>query len=264
MPHAHVNGIKMYYEIHGQGQPIILLQGFTRNTLNWRHMAESLQKKYQVILLDNRGSGRTQHPSPPYSMAMMAKDVAELLKTLGIKTGFFVGHSMGGAILQQLCIDYPELVKKAVICSSFAQLPYPCIMQMDAVSEMALAGVAPEFIFQTVLPGLFSSQCLSIEGNPEKIIQSMLHDPYLQKPEGYIGQVEALKAFNSTDNLSDIECPCLIVVGENDLCTPLSCSILLQTKIKMAQLKVIPQQGHMINEEVPDQLCQEIQAFLDS
>ena len=46
MPHAHVNGIKMYYELHGQGQPLILLQGFTRNLLNWRHMAESLQKKY--------------------------------------------------------------------------------------------------------------------------------------------------------------------------------------------------------------------------
>ncbi|MCX6986942.1 MAG: alpha/beta hydrolase [Chlamydiae bacterium] len=261
MPHVHANGINMYYEVHGEGKPLILIQGFTRNTLNWRYVLDLLKGKYQVILIDNRGSGRTQHPSPPYSMQMMAKDIAELLQTIGIETGFFVGHSMGGAILQQLCIDYPKMVKKAIICSSFAQVPYTSLMQIDSISQMAVGGVAPEFIFQSVLPGLFSSQFLSQNGNTEKVIQQMLHDPYPQQTEGFLGQAEALKNFNITNELGRIECPCLILVGENDLFTPVSYSKLLKEKIKMAHMKIIPQQGHMINEEVPDQLSKEIEAF---
>lgn len=264
MSYAQVNGIKLYYEIHGQGEPLVLVQGFTRNALGWAPVVEILKKSYQVVIFDNRGSGRTQHPTPPYNIDLMAKDLAVLLDTLGIKQAFFVGHSMGGAIVQQLCIDYPEKVKKAVLCSSFAKVPYPSAMQIDTVCEMALAGLPQPFIFQTVLPWLFSSSCLAMKGNAEKIIESMVNDPYPQKPEGYMGQGDALKRFDSTDKLSLIQCPCLILVGEDDLYTPLSCSKVLQEKIKMAQMKIVPHQGHMVNEEMPELLCHEIKAFLSS
>jgi pimeloyl-ACP methyl ester carboxylesterase len=197
-------------------------------------------------------------------MALLAKDVSALLSALGIQQASFVGHSMGGAIVQQICIDYPEKVKKAVICSSFAKVPYTSAMQIDTVIEMALAGVPEEFIFQTVLPWLFSSNCLAIKGNPEKIIKKMVNDPYPQKPEGYLGQGEALKNFDSTDKLSKIRCPCLIIVGEDDLYAPISCSKAMKEKIQMAQMKIVPHQGHMITEEIPEMLCNEIKAFLSS
>lgn len=264
MAFAHVNGIKMYYEIIGEGKPLVLIQGFTRNSLTWNAVLELLKDSYQLILMDNRGSGRTQHPAPPYTIDLMAKDTVELLNTLGIQEAFFLGHSMGGAIVQQICIDYPEKVKKAVLCSTASKIPFTSLMQIDTVSEMALAGVPMEFIFQVVLPRLFSSDCLEKKNNPEKIIEMMMKDPYPQLPEGYLGQGEALKTFNCTDKLSMIRCPTLIIVGEDDLYTPLSCSKELKEKIKMAQMKIVPHQGHMINEEMPELLCSEVKAFLSS
>ena len=137
-------------------------------------------------------------------------------------------------------------------------------MQIDTVSDMARAEVPREFIFQTILPWLFSSNCLEREGAQEHLIKAMINDPYPQKPEGYLGQGAALKSYNSIDQLAKIKNPCLILVGEDDLYTPISCSSLLKEKIKMAQMKIIPHQGHMITEEVPEVLCNEIKAFLTS
>jgi len=262
MPYAHVNGIKMYYEIHGTGNPLVMVQGFTRNTLGFSKLADCLKDQYQVILFDNRGSGRSQHPSPPYSIEMMTKDLALLLETLKIEKAYFFGHSMGGAIVEQYCINYPLQIEKAIICSSFAKVPYNALMQIDTIAEMALAGVPQEFIFQTVLPWLFSSKYLEQKNAPENIIKKMMNDPFPQKPEGYMGQGEALKHFDISNQLESIEAPCLIIVGEDDLYTPVSCSKVISEKIKKAQLKIIPQQGHMICEEIPEMLCNEIKAFL--
>jgi len=264
MPYANINGIKIYYEVHGEGPSLVLLQGFTRNTLMWNPIVEILKKEYQLILMDNRGSGRSQHPSPPYSIEMMAKDTTSLLDSLNIKEALFLGHSMGGAIALQISIDSPERVKKAIICSSFAKVPETSLMQIDIVSNMAEAGIPRELILQMVLPWHFSSKCLEASGAQEHLIKAMLKDPYPQKPEGFLGQGEALKSYNIVDKISQINCPFLIIVGEDDLYTPISCSKLLKEKIKMAQMKIIPHQGHMITEEVPELLCNEIKAFLTS
>ena len=88
MPYANINGIKLYYEMHGEGPSLVLIQGFTRNTLMWNPIVEILKNNYRLILMDNRGSGRSQHPSPPYSIEMMAKDTTSLLDCLNIKESF--------------------------------------------------------------------------------------------------------------------------------------------------------------------------------
>ena len=264
MPYTSVNGIKIYYEVHGTGHPLLMIQGFTRNSLCWQPMIEKLKDKYQIIILDNRGSGRSQHPSPPYNMDMLAKDVVELLKTLNIPKVSIFGHSMGGAIAMQLCLDHPDLVEKIIICSSFAKVPYTSLMQIDTFAQMAIADVPIEFIYEIALPWLFSSKCLEIPGHPEMIIEKMVKDPHPQEPEGYMGQGEALKQFDISSRLSEIKKPCLIMVGKEDLYAPVSCSEFMKENIEKAQMKIIPHQGHMVNEEFPELICHEIQTFLGS
>ena len=264
MPYAEVNGIKMYYEIHGEGFPLVLIQGFTRNLHNWDALVDKLKKEFKLILLDNRGSGRTQHPSPPYSIKMMAQDISELLSKLDIQKAYIVGHSMGGAIAQQLCIDYPQLVEKVIICSSFPKVPYTSLMQIDTILDMAKAEIPEEFIYRTVLPWLYSSTCLQNEKIQEHIIQKMINDPNQQQVEGFLGQAEALKSFDSAQDLSKIECPSLILTGEVDLYAPIGLSQEMKDKIKKAQLRVYPQQGHMIIEEIPDAIASDIVDFLSA
>ncbi|NDD58518.1 MAG: alpha/beta hydrolase [Chlamydiae bacterium] len=262
MPFAQINGINMYYEIHGEGAPVVLIQGFTRNTLNWKLVLENLQKSFQVLVFDNRGSGRTDHPSQPYSIEMMSTDLSILMEHLHIPQACIVGHSMGGAIVQQFCADNPEKVKKAVICSSFCKVPYCSLMQIDTIIRMTELKVPKECIYRNVLPWLYSNQLLENPGFIEHVLNLMLHDPFPQNMDGFIGQGAALKSFNFTNQLHKIANPCLILVGENDLYAPVSSSLQLHQKITKAQMKIFPHQGHMINEEIPEQLCYEIKAFL--
>ena len=262
MPHAHVNGINLYYETYGKGEPLFLLQGFTKNLLTLMPMIDMLKNDFQVIALDHRGSGRSDAPTPPYTVEQMASDISALMDSLSIKRAHFFGHSMGGAIVQQLAVDHPDKINKIILCSSFAKVPFTALMQMDIVQQMLFAEVPIEFIMQSVLPWQFSCSCLETKGMPEKIITAMMSDPYPQKNEGFLGQGHALKTFNVIDKLEKITAPCLIIVGEEDLYTPPSSSKLMQEKIKMAQMKESPHQGHMISDELPDLLSQQIKAFV--
>jgi pimeloyl-ACP methyl ester carboxylesterase len=262
MPYADINGIKIYYETHGQGFPLVLIQGFTRNLHNWNGLINILKNDFQLILLDNRGSGQTQQPSPPYSIDLMADDVIALLEFLKIKKAHIAGHSMGGAIVQQVCLYSPHLVEKGVICSSFTKVPYTSLMQIDTILDMAKAEIPQEFIYRMVLPWLYSSACLQNKQTQEAIIEKMIHDPYPQQLEGFLGQAEALKSFNSQDIISKIETPVLILTGELDLYAPASLSEEMKNKIKKAQLKRYPQQGHMIIEEIPEIVAADMLAFL--
>ena len=231
---------------------------------NWNLIKPFLGNQYKKIFIDLRGSGRSQQPSGSYTIELMGKDVQQLLNYLKIDSAYFIGHSMGGAIVQQLCIDFPAMVKKAIICSSFPKVPMTSLMQIDTVLEMALAEICEEFIYKTVLPWLYSSDCLEKKGGIEYLIKQMSKNPFPQKPEGFIGQGAALKGFNILDQLKKIQAPCMILVGENDLYAPISCSKELEEKIPDTKLKIFSGQGHMINEEIPQLLAEEILSFLST
>ncbi len=85
MPYVKVNDIQMYYEIHGDGEPLVLIVGLGTDISEWDGIIRWLAKKYKVLAFDNRGAGRTDKPDRPYSIEMMAHDTAGLMQTLGIK-----------------------------------------------------------------------------------------------------------------------------------------------------------------------------------
>ena len=111
MPKIQVNDISMYYETHGQGEPLVLISGFSADHSVWSRVVDALKANYQVIVFDNRGAGQTDVPLGPYSIEQMAADVDGLCQQLGIQRAHFVGSSMGGFILQTLDFRYPKRVK---------------------------------------------------------------------------------------------------------------------------------------------------------
>jgi pimeloyl-ACP methyl ester carboxylesterase len=117
--YAPVNGLKMYYEIHGQGEPVVLLHGaFMTITNNWAVMIPELSKTRQVIAVEMQGHGRTADINRDFSYENLADDIAALLDYLKIKQADVLGYSMGGAVAMQLAIRHPERVRKAVIISA--------------------------------------------------------------------------------------------------------------------------------------------------
>ena len=111
MPYVHANGINIYYEEHGTGEPLVLIMGFTVSSVGWHWNIPDFAKQFRVIAFDNRGVGQSDKPDVPYSMAMFADDTAGVLAGLGIDKAHIFGISMGGMIAQEFALRYPQRVK---------------------------------------------------------------------------------------------------------------------------------------------------------
>lgn len=117
--YAPVNGLRMYYEVHGKGDPIVLLHGsFMTITNNWTTMIAPLAKSRQVIVVEMQGHGRTADISRDFSYENLADDIAALLDYLKIRQADVLGYSMGGGVAMQVAIRHPEKVRKVVSISA--------------------------------------------------------------------------------------------------------------------------------------------------
>ena len=111
MPHLWTNGVNLYYEEHGSGEPLVLIMGFTVSSIGWRWNLPAFAQEFRTIVFDNRGVGQSDKPDEPYSMAMFADDTAGVLDGLGIDQAHVFGISMGGMIAQEFTLRYPQRVK---------------------------------------------------------------------------------------------------------------------------------------------------------
>jgi pimeloyl-ACP methyl ester carboxylesterase len=121
MPTTSVNGIKLYYEVHGKGKPFILIQGLGGGHQAWFLQVQALKKHFRVITFDNRGTGRSKQLSgEPYTIKTMADDVIGLMDDLGFDKAHILGLSLGGMIAQEIAISYPHRVDKIILCNTLS------------------------------------------------------------------------------------------------------------------------------------------------
>ena len=123
MPQIKVGDINMYYEVHGEGIPLVLIHGLGADTNAWMFQMPELATKYKVVIFDNRGVGQTDTPDIPYSAQMMADDTADLMDALNIAEAHILGYSLGGFIAQELAIKYPQKVRSLILATSSACMP---------------------------------------------------------------------------------------------------------------------------------------------
>jgi pimeloyl-ACP methyl ester carboxylesterase len=118
--YAPVNGLKMYYEIHGKGEPVVLLHGsfMTLTNFNWPEMIAALAKSRQVIAVEMQGHGRTADINRDFSYANLADDIAAMLDYLKIGKADVIGYSMGGGVAMEVAIRHPQKVRKVVSISA--------------------------------------------------------------------------------------------------------------------------------------------------
>ncbi len=121
MPFVDSNGIRLYYEERGTGEPLLLLMGITAPGSVWQKHADDWSKEFRCIIPDNRGVGLSDKPAGAYSTEQMADDHAGLLGALGIESARVVGCSMGSTIAQQLALRHPQLVRSMVLMCTWAR-----------------------------------------------------------------------------------------------------------------------------------------------
>jgi pimeloyl-ACP methyl ester carboxylesterase len=135
--YASVNGVKMYYEVHGSGEPVVLLHGaFMTITNNWTGWIGELSKTRKVIAVEMQGHGRTADIARDLSYENLADDVAALLEHLKIQRADLIGYSMGGAVAMQCAIRHPDNVRKVVVISSYLRRDGMVKEAIDAIPKL--------------------------------------------------------------------------------------------------------------------------------
>jgi 3-oxoadipate enol-lactonase len=255
--------IRIYYEIHGQGEPLLLIMGLGGHTLDWGCvLPQQLSRYYRVLMFDNRGAGRSQQPSGPYSIAQMAWDTSSLMDRLGVEKAHVFGVSMGGMIAQQLAIDQPQRVTKLVLgCTSPGgqeQISPPPEIQRyleprkdlelyDALWWAAPAGMTPEFI----------------RDHPEIVVRkNRANIQYPCSLESYEAQLAAYRSFSAGDRLFAIQAPTLVLAGSRDVLIPLENSRKIAEQIPGAVRREVDGAGHLFWISHPDETLLELTSFL--
>ena len=240
--YADVNGLHMYYEIHGQGRPILLLHGGIGGMSYWSKTLPALAKNHRVIAPEQMGHGRTADlPTREFSYAQMADDTAALLAQLGVETVDVVGMSDGGVVGYLLAIEHPRLVRKLVTSGA----------NVDG------EGLPPP---------------KTGEVKPEQIPKMFRDDYEKLSPDGpghyvaFINRVASMwrrYPYVERSRLAAIRCPTLIIMGDHDF-FPVEVGLHIAQAIPGAQLMIVPGTGHGTFTQRPELMNLAVLEFLDS
>jgi pimeloyl-ACP methyl ester carboxylesterase len=246
MPFVRVNGINLFYEVDGAGDPLLLLAGFACDHNHWDLVKPALATHYRVISLDNRGVGRTDAPDnrdQPYTTRVMADDAMGLLRYLGIERTHVAGHSMGGQIAQELALAYPDAVRSLILLATWATPDslFSSVIQSWGELPQLLDPGKKSFV-RVVLPWVFTEAFFETPGAVAVSIATWVGSP--PPATGLYGQSQAILASDTASRLSAISCPRLILVGRDDILTPVKFSQELARLIPGPDPEIIPHTGH--------------------
>lgn len=244
MPKVKANDINMYYEIHGEGKPLVLIQGLGAEITSITEgkgksdYLDKLTQKHKVIAFDSRGAGRTDKPDAPYSIEMMAEDTIGLLDLLGIERAHFFGSSMGSCIAIMLAANHPERVKALMLHVAFHRLPF----------------------FRNILWRIM----LKTKSGRKKMMKSsdfLFQQQYPPTPESFTRQLVAPLRFDGRKLLSRIKAPTLIVNGTKDQVVSMKITQELAQGIPGAKL-VLVEGNHLFTLQDPDLLVRPVLEFM--
>jgi 3-oxoadipate enol-lactonase len=261
MPHAQCNGISLFYEARGHGEPLVLISGLGGDHAFWQSSVDALDSHFQLITFDTRGIGKSDAPDAPYSMEVFSDDLAGLLDSLKLERANVLGFSMGGNIAQMFALRYPRRISKLILAASFASMNIQARLFLDAVLRVYESGASTGQMFDLIAPWLFSPGFLARPENAA-FLQYDESDPNAQPFYAWKRQYVAQQQFNVVDTLCEITAPTLILAGEEDRLAHLEDSKILARHIQNSTLHVFPGAGHLINYESPKLFHRCVRDFL--
>ncbi|MFP7296245.1 alpha/beta fold hydrolase [Neobacillus niacini] len=261
MPYVQVGDLSIYYQMEGNGEPLVLLHGMSNNSQSWKEQIQVLKKHFTVIAWDAPGYGKSSDPAEEFRyFNEFAHILNGMLEQLKLEKIYLLGHSMGAAVALEFCILYANKVKKLIL----------------ADPTRGAAALDPEENELKLNNRLFSIKNLHPEEIAEKRIKALL-SPYATKevfqrvkeimiqirPAGYRSVAYSLYHQNQMKLLSQIGVPALIICGELDSVTPVKESRAIDEELLNSQLVIIPKSGHLCYQEKPEEFNSIIIEFLN-
>ena len=259
----HVGDIDIAYRMFGNGKPILLINGFSAPLDFWDPiLLGNLASNHTVIVFDNRGIGNTTSGVKKFSITQFANDTAGLLDALNVSKADIIGWSMGGMIAQELTLLHPEKVGKLIIHASSCGGKESVLPSQEVLMAAVTTSSNSVDRIQKILPLLFPDVWRMDNPNYlEKLPKTVEVIP----SETLDLQTEAILNWEGVcDNLNKIRQPTLVVVGTDDVFTPYSNSLLIAEKINGSSLVQIPEGGHGVMFQYPEDFSSILQTFLFS
>ncbi len=264
MPKVKVDGVNLYYEIHGDGFPLVMIQGLSENVYWWdQSVIDGLSKHLKTVIFDNRGVGRSDELEGDLTIDIMAADALGLMDVLDINQAHILGHSMGGMIAQEIALNFPERVKKLVLCSTScggSKAEMPSAETQKILTKFSFKGHTRKLV-EEGMHHIFTKKFM--DENPEfmeKKIDDILITP--TEPTAFKAQMGAWMRYNSCRKLKVIEMPTLIVHGKQDILVPPGNAELLATKMPTAEVVYFDSNAHLVHTQEPNKFNEVLLKFL--
>lgn len=243
---AEGGGARLYYEVYGQGEPLLLIMGLGANHLSWTPQVPVYSREFRVIVFDNRGTGQSDFPQDAeYTIPVLADDAAALLDALGVDSAHVYGVSMGGMIAQEMALRHPDRVRSLILGATSPGGPNAVAPQPEALSSLIEQGAAVDRSVNAALLGVLFSPGFVAEHGSEltSAFQGMGDYPPTSR-EAYRAQLQAAARHDTYDRLPDIEAPTLVLHGTDDPLLPAGNARILAERIPGAKLVLLEGARH--------------------
>jgi 3-oxoadipate enol-lactonase len=256
------DGTRIHYEVTGRadGEPLLLIQGLGADMKGWAAQRYALSRRYRVYLVDNRGAGRSDKPAGPYDLEVMASDAVAVLDAEGVDAAHVMGASMGGVIAQILAVRHPTRVRSLVLSCTACHHHGWRVELLEAWAELAEA-----------------KGMRALTGEALRWLVGPRHHVRFRVPFGLLGplvlnipahafaaQARAITAMSDDvrDELRTIDVPTLVIVGTQDILTPLADAEELAEVIPGAELSIIHGAAHGLMIEAANAFNDRVLEFL--
>jgi pimeloyl-ACP methyl ester carboxylesterase len=244
MPKVSVNGLKLFYEIEGDGEPVVLIPGFAAGRWIWFKQTADLSRGFRVIVFDPRGVSASDKPEGSQTMGLLADDVAHLLQTIGVESAHIAGASFGGFVAQEFALKYPSMTRKLVLCCTSFGGPGHVVPAPETLAALASTkGLNSEDRMRENLLLAFTPEYVETQAaEVDRIVHLRATN---EVPEHiYLSQLQAAMSFNAESRVESIASPTLVLSGDADVIVPVQNSRNLAAKIPGARLEIIEGGSH--------------------
>ncbi len=264
MPRVEANGVYLYYELHGHGPPLALIEGIGYATWMWFRQIDALAARHRLLVYDNRGVGQSDKPKAAYTVRDMADDLAALLEATGIGRSHLLGVSSGGFVAMEFALAYPERTDRLVLASTApfgdadrVSIPEETRRLMVPDQSLPLEQRIRKAMAPAFAPGY-------AEARPE-VVEAFLERRLAAPPqpiEDYVRQAQANAAFDGSSRLGAITAPTLVLHGDQDRVVPVENGYRLAEQLPHAELVILSGGGHLALIEQAERFNRHVLDFL--
>jgi len=263
MPKVLIQGKNMYYETHGEGEPLVILNGIMMSTGSWASFIDIFSKKNKLVLVDFIDQGQSDKADGQYSQDMHVEMLRELFEVLELGKVHLAGVSYGGEVAQRFALKYQEQLLSLILANTTS---YTNKILKDIGDGWIYAAKTYDgsTFFKVTMPYIYSPEFYEANftwlKNREKAFSISLKPEWY---EGFIRLVRSAEDLNITDELYKIKVPTLIIGAEYDITTPIRYQEVIQRRILNSKLVVIKGSGHAAMYEKPHEFTTAILGFIE-